>query len=78
MKIISLAKFAAGAGGATEAAQWADKYGSPHASHPVISPAVIQIEGLNFESPRPTSAGHAEQINRVVRKACGLGYKHEQ
>lgn len=68
MKLLQHAKFAAGAGGHLEPTKFADKHGSPHSSLPVITPAVIQIEGLHFHSETPTSAAHAARINHAIEQ----------
>ena len=44
MQLLQPAKFFAGAGGHTEPATFADKYGSPHSSQPVIQPAVFEVK----------------------------------
>lgn len=68
MKLIQYAKFVAGAGGHTEPSHWADNYGSPHRSLPVIQPAILDIEGLMLHSPTPKSAAEAERINMLIEK----------
>jgi hypothetical protein len=72
MTLLQPAKFFAGAGGHTEPTAFSDKYGSPHASHPVIVPAVLQIDGHNFSSEVPKSATHAARINAAIEQLAAV------
>lgn len=71
MKLLQQAKFAAGAGGHTESSQWADRYGSPHSSRPVVMPALIELDGIQFQSALHKSAADAAKINAAVLEMVG-------
>jgi hypothetical protein len=68
MKLLQSAKFAAGAGGHDEPTKWADKYGSPHSSAPVVMPAIIELDGIQFQSAVPKTAAEAAKINERVKQ----------
>jgi hypothetical protein len=64
MKLLQQAKFAAGPIGYYEPSE--SEGWRPHRTGSLIQPALIELDGIQFQSAVPKSAADAAKINAVV------------
>lgn len=71
MKIITKAKFFSG----PTAKHWDEQEETYKTENPysITTPAIIELDGLQWSSPVPKTAAEAERINGVVAKWSALG-----